>query len=274
MPNRILKESVCTSESIDKLSWFEEVMFYRLLVNCDDYGCFDARPAILRARLFPLKSVAEKQITDALKKLGSVGIIRVYLHEGKPYLQFISWAQHQQIRSRRRKYPEPDINCNQMISTDITCWPNPIQSNPIRIQSETESESKSESEIESESESESKICSELSGDISELEVAPIIELPLNDGSMFGVTREQVDKWTPLYPAVDVLAEIRKMVGWLDSHPNNKKTERGIRSFITGWLGRCQDSARTQRQYKDPKSKAGRWDDLNDITGFDTSVQHD
>ena len=36
MPNRILKESVCTSDSVNKLSWFEEVLFYRLIVNCDD----------------------------------------------------------------------------------------------------------------------------------------------------------------------------------------------------------------------------------------------
>ena len=52
MPNRILKESICTSESIDRLSWLEEVTFYRLIVNCDDYGRMDARPPILRARLF------------------------------------------------------------------------------------------------------------------------------------------------------------------------------------------------------------------------------
>ena len=48
MPNRIIRESICTSDSVDKLSWFEEVLFYRLIVNCDDFvsvplrggGCF------------------------------------------------------------------------------------------------------------------------------------------------------------------------------------------------------------------------------------------
>ena len=55
MPNRILKESICVSDDIDGLSWFEEVVFYRLLVNCDDYGRFDGRPAVLKNRLFPLK---------------------------------------------------------------------------------------------------------------------------------------------------------------------------------------------------------------------------
>ena len=49
MPNRILKESVCTSDSIDSLSWFEECLFYRLIVNCDDYGRFDGRVAVIKS---------------------------------------------------------------------------------------------------------------------------------------------------------------------------------------------------------------------------------
>ena len=54
MPNRILKESICSSDSINELSWFEECLFYRLIVNCDDYGRFDGRTAIIKNRLFPL----------------------------------------------------------------------------------------------------------------------------------------------------------------------------------------------------------------------------
>lgn len=128
MPNRIIKESICTSDTIDKLTWFEEVFFYRLIVNCDDYGRFDARTAILKARLFPLKSVTEKQISDALHKLSTVGIVTIYEHDGRPYLQLVTWEKHQQIRAKKSKYPAPDETCNQMISDDIKCPRNPIQS--------------------------------------------------------------------------------------------------------------------------------------------------
>jgi len=128
MPNRIIKESICTSDTIDQLSWFEEVFFYRLIVNCDDYGRFDARPAILKARLFPLKSVTEKQIIDALNKLSTVGIVALYEYDGRPYLQLVTWEKHQQIRAKKSKYPAPDEICNQMISNDIKCSRNPIQS--------------------------------------------------------------------------------------------------------------------------------------------------
>lgn len=139
IPNRILKDSIRTSDTIDELTWFEEVFFYRLIVTCDDYGRFDARPKILKAELFPLKDgVTLKQIVDALNKLSTVGLVQVYEYDQKPYLQLTTWARHQQIRNQKSKYPEPpaksDFNCNQLLSNAPV-----IQSNPIRIQSESES---------------------------------------------------------------------------------------------------------------------------------------
>lgn len=137
MPNRILKESICTSDTISKLSFFEEVCFYRLIVNADDYGRFDGRLAILKSRMFPLESITEKQIGDAIDKLSSVGIVTTYIVEGKPYLQIVTWADHQQVRNKRSKYPsiedgisETDNTCNQLISIDCKSPRNPIQSNP------------------------------------------------------------------------------------------------------------------------------------------------
>lgn len=135
MPNRILKETICTSDTLDELSWFEEVFWYRLLVNCDDFGRFDARPAILKSRLFPLKAaVTDKSICDALNKLSTVGLVILYEFEDKPYLQITTWERHQQTRAAKSKYPELTGDCNQLKSIDINCSRirNRIR-NPIRI---------------------------------------------------------------------------------------------------------------------------------------------
>lgn len=147
MPNRILKESICDSESIDKLTAFQETMFYRLIVNCDDYGRFDARPKILASKLYPLKEVRTSQIEDALRALTSAELVTLYEVGGKPFLQMKTWDQHQQVRAKRSKFPAPDrnlisddIKCNQMISYDSICSRNPIQSLSL-----SESESLSES---------------------------------------------------------------------------------------------------------------------------------
>ena len=136
MPNRILKESICTSDNIDELTTFQENVFYRLLVCCDDFGRMDARPKILASKLYPLKTIRADQMADALRALSSAELVTLYEVGGKPFLQMKTWERHQQIRAKRSKYPEPensnlissDINCNQMISDDCICSRNPIQS--------------------------------------------------------------------------------------------------------------------------------------------------
>lgn len=69
------------------------------------------------------------------------------------------------------------------------------------------------------------------------------ELVLLNGDKHPVYEAEIEKYRSLYPAVDVEQEFRKMIGWLDSHPKNRKTVRGIGKFINGWLCRAQDSAR-------------------------------
>ena len=133
MPNRIIKESICTSDNIDGLSPFEENVFVRLIVNCDDFGRFDAREKILASRLFPLKALKPGQIMGAIRSLVAADLITVYEVDGKPFLQMRTWEKHQQIRAKKSKYPSPDEGtCNHLISDDIKCPRNPIQSNTIR----------------------------------------------------------------------------------------------------------------------------------------------
>lgn len=139
MPNRIIKESICTSDSIDALTPEEEVFFIRLMVNCDDYGRMDARPDIVRAKCFPLKleKVKGKDIEKWLKSLQKE-LIKIYVVNGRPYLQLVTWDNHQQVRAKKSKFPSPDSEgaqllevdniCNQMISNDDICPRNPIQS--------------------------------------------------------------------------------------------------------------------------------------------------
>ena len=137
MPNRIIKESICVSDNIDALSWFEEVLFYRLIVNCDDFGRFDGRTAVIKNRLFPLKdNLTTKAVGDAINKLASAGLVVLYVFEDKPYLYLPTWEAHQTIRAKRSKYPDPadgsvvhESNGNHLQADACKCSRNPIQSN-------------------------------------------------------------------------------------------------------------------------------------------------
>jgi hypothetical protein len=134
MPNRILKDSICTSPNIDGLSRDAEVFFYRLIVQCDDYGRMDARTKILRAKCYPLQidSVSEQNVSAWLMELVNARLVSLYTVDGQAYLQMCTWERHQQVRAKRSKYPDPqssDINCNQVQSDAPVIQSNPIHTN-------------------------------------------------------------------------------------------------------------------------------------------------
>ena len=76
---------------------------------------------------------------------------------------------------------------------------------------------------------------------------PAIALTLNDKTEYWIYEDQVNEWTELFPAVDVMQELRKMKSWLDSNTSRRKTKRGILRFVNGWLSKEQDKGRTQRR---------------------------
>lgn len=74
----------------------------------------------------------------------------------------------------------------------------------------------------------------------------ILTLPLNDKTEYPIYEEQEHEWAALYPAVDVIQQLRNMKGWLNANPKKRKTKAGILRFINGWLSREQDKRHTER----------------------------
>jgi DnaD/phage-associated family protein len=160
VPNRLIKESIKRSPEIDKLSWFEEVVFYRLIVTADDYGRLDGRPVVLLHDLFPTKeTITRKAIEDALSKLTSVGLLVPYADaaSGMPYYYLPTWKEHQRVRDSKARYPEPPAGNNLAATRGnspqlaATCGENPLaraesESNPNPIQNESESETRTREE--------------------------------------------------------------------------------------------------------------------------------
>lgn len=97
-------------------------------------------------------------------------------------------------------------------------------------------------------------CSEPEKPASEPPEPPVITLTLNDGSEWPVTTEMVTEWSSLYPAVDVMQQLRNMRGWLLSNPNKRKTGRGIKAFINTWLTKEQDRPRARSGTMDARPR--------------------
>jgi len=89
-------------------------------------------------------------------------------------------------------------------------------------------------------------------DLPEAETAPdlpapsapsspmVISITLNDKTEYPITEADVAGWQDLYPAVDIVQELRKMKGWADANPAKRKTKAGIKRFINAWLAKEQD----------------------------------
>lgn len=109
MPNRILNSSICVSDSIDALTFFQEAFFYRLLVSVDDYGNFDARAKVIRAAVFPLKEdVSLEDIEEALEAFEKQGMLQFYMVGEKKYIHLTGWSRFQRLRNSKHKYPGPE----------------------------------------------------------------------------------------------------------------------------------------------------------------------
>jgi hypothetical protein len=110
MPTRYLKPGVRDSEAIDSLSPQAEILFYRLLVTVDDFGRFDARPAMIKAQCFPIKdSISISKCKDLLDELNNKGLIYIYEAGGKLNLMMCKWDNVP--RAKESKYPAPTDVC-------------------------------------------------------------------------------------------------------------------------------------------------------------------
>ncbi|OEE65890.1 hypothetical protein A1OO_08765 [Enterovibrio norvegicus FF-33] len=68
----------------------------------------------------------------------------------------------------------------------------------------------------------------------------IFQLPLKGGGSSPVTQSDIETLSKTYSTVDVKSEIAKAADWLISNPTRRKTPRGIKRFITGWLSRSSE----------------------------------
>jgi hypothetical protein len=138
MPNRIIKESICSSEKLAALSDFEFRLWVGLITQADDAGRGDARPAIIKGHIFPFRErLSIKDIDAALQELAAKGCVSLYKVDGKPYFLFPGWVKHQRVRDCKPKFPEPPENgaldtfaadCGELPQVAADCGYNPIQS--------------------------------------------------------------------------------------------------------------------------------------------------
>lgn len=123
MPTRYLKPGIRDSERLEAVSPLAECLFYRLLVTVDDFGRYDARPAMLKSACFPVReSMTAAHCAELLDELAAADLVALYSVDGKPCLQLQRWDS--QPRAKVSKYPGPEDDRAQMHAT--ACKPRTV----------------------------------------------------------------------------------------------------------------------------------------------------
>ncbi len=142
MPNRIIKDSIRTSRTINKLTDFQFRLWIYLITYADDFGRGEADPELLKGFVFPRRPrVTEKDIEKALADLAGMGCILLYEVDGESYFCFPNWGEHQRVRNRIEKFPPPpnaielpprEASRSDLQQTAASCGESQPESNPIQ----------------------------------------------------------------------------------------------------------------------------------------------
>lgn len=102
----------------------------------------------------------------------------------------------------------------------------------------------------------------------------VFELPLRDGTVFGIPQRLHSAYVKAYPALSVMGEYAQMLAWLESNSTNKKTLRGIKAFVNGWLQRAQNNPRLRANGTGAGKTGGksRFEELAEKIGLDGNAE--
>lgn len=107
MSTQVQRLPVLENEAISQLSPMAEIFFHRLLNAVDRYGCFDARPGMLRGRLYALTldKVSNDNMAEWLAECVAAGLVKCYQANGLPYLQVAGFKRS--IGPKKTPWPAP-----------------------------------------------------------------------------------------------------------------------------------------------------------------------
>jgi len=60
-------------------------------------------------------------------------------------------------------------------------------------------------------------------------------ITLITGKEWSPSEKELLQWSTSYPDADLSGELRRIEDWLQKHPDRRKTERGMHTFVKVWL---------------------------------------
>lgn len=259
MPNRIIRESALTSDTLAVLSDAEERLWWRLILVADDHGRFDADATTLASRCFPRnRRLLAARVEEWLRWIAETGALALYEVNGHRYGVFVNWPSHQRVRESKPKYPAPPEEAlaeaqaraaaltAYMRQPAASCgeWRRLAASGGDSRQPAATRGDLRPSRSRSRSRRYGVVAVGMeSGVVAGAGVVP----PSPSGDVrrtatgYDVPPELLALWEQDYPGVNVQHELRAAWQWEAADPKRRKIR--IRAFLVNWLKRAQDRSR-------------------------------
>ena len=242
MPNRIIREGIIDSPRVESLvrdaGWPAEVFYRRLQQIVDDFGRFDGRLSMLKARCYPtvIDLVRDAELERWIAACVKARLLRIYEVSGNRYLELLDFRQ--QMRAKTSKWPEPLAAC----AADATH----VQASAHCIrEAETEALFGGEGVVES--------CVEPSNGspLDDSLGTPVLSYPCvkgtNGKTEWHLTKAKLAEYVEAFPGLDVMAGCRAALQWCRDNSSKRKTFQGMPKFLGGWLTRQQNSGKAQKE---------------------------
>lgn len=235
---RSIKPAFFLNEDVAALPFQWRLLFVGLWTQADRAGRLEDRPLRLKAALFPYDSV---DVEEGLQALTEARLIVRYTVGDKRLIAVPTWVKHQQphVREAGSELPGPQEH---------------VTSTVLASGQHTGSGSGKGADLDLEGSSTPLAATEPD------DASPILlEFPTvgTSGGTWRLRRRQVDEWQDAFPALDVTAEMRKALAWVNTHSDRRKTPRGMPKFLFGWLSRSNDRGPASVQKQPHKPQQGR-----------------
>lgn len=98
---RMLGKAISTSIQVNKLCLPARLLFTWMIPHTDDEGRLKGEPAYIKATVVPMTNWSPKKIETYLNEMKDAGLIYYWEQKNEWFIEFVKWAQHQQIRKDR-----------------------------------------------------------------------------------------------------------------------------------------------------------------------------
>lgn len=210
--------------------------FASLFTVADREGRFKWRPEELKAYCLPYDRIDFSRVLDALS---TRGFIEQYECAGELYGWIPTFLKHQVINNREKhsELPDPlDADTSTRGARVGHAWSD--FANLDKAERERERKGTEGKTTFARSDSVPESSTPESGDV-------FTDLPCTGKTQsWPVTKSYIAEMAPLYPGIDIEAEILRAKGWLLNNPQKRKTAVGMTRFLGSWFAREQDKVRT------------------------------